>query len=48
MKKIAAHVNHKLELFVAHWENWVNYVPSTPAFNFANLCLYDEEHITLW
>ena len=38
MEKITAYVNHKLELFVSRWDNWVNYVtPHRPDFIFTNL-----------
>lgn len=37
MEKITASVNHKLEQFASHWENWVNYVmPQRPDFIFTN------------
>ena len=47
MEKITAYVNHKLELFVSRWDNWVNYVtPHRPDFIFTNLWLYDNDKIT--
>ena len=35
MERITAYVNHKMELFVSRWDNWVNYVtPHRPDFIF--------------